>query len=210
MKIQVNARNRAYHFSANQGQRILYAGLADGINLPYECGSGTCGTCKARVTAGDVEDKWPEAPGRKVLKQPGEILMCQCVARGDISIEVANFVYNMDPGACLPSAGKGIVRNPRMLTHDVIAFSIETEQPTDFDAGQFMLVEVPGVTGFRGYSMVNFEHGTRRLDFVVKKKSDGGASRWLFGNRVEGQEVSLFGPLGTATFFPAFATSGTK
>ncbi len=205
MKIQVNARNRAYQFAADPGQRILYAGLAEGIHLPYECGSGTCGTCKARVTSGDVEDKWPEASGRKVLKQPGEILMCQCVARGDISIEVPSFVYTMDPGACLPLIGKGIVRNPRMLTHDVIAFSVDTEAPCDFDAGQFMLVEVPGVTGFRGYSMVNFERGTRRLDFVVKKKPDGGASRWLFGDQVEGQEVSLFGPLGTATFFPALA-----
>lgn len=205
MKIQVNARNRAYQFNVAEGQRILYGGLADGIHLPYECGSGTCGTCKARVTAGQIDDLWPEAPGRKYLKQPGEVLMCQCVARGDVSLEVTNFVYTMDPGACLPVAGRGILRKPRLLTQDVIAFSIELTAPCDFDAGQFMVVQVPGVAGYRGYSMVNFEHGAQRLDFLVKKKPGGGASEWLFKGNIDGQSVDLFGPLGAATFFPGLA-----
>ncbi|MGV3628594.1 MAG: 2Fe-2S iron-sulfur cluster-binding protein [Betaproteobacteria bacterium] len=205
MKIQVNARNRAYRFSVAEGQRILYGGLADGINLPYECGSGTCGTCKARVTAGQIDDLWPEAPGRKYLKQPGEFLMCQCTARGDISLEVTNFVYTADPGACRPLSGRGVVRNPRLLTRDVIAFSIELTESCDFDAGQFMVVQVPGVSGYRGYSMVNFERGAKRLDFLVKKKPGGGASEWLFKGGIESQSVEWFGPLGAATFFPALA-----
>lgn len=205
MKIQVNARNRAYRFSVAEGQRILYGGLAEGINLPYECGSGTCGTCKARVTAGQIDDLWPEAPGRKYLKQPGEFLMCQCTARGDISLEVTNFVYTADPGACRPLPGRGVVRNPRLLNRDVIAFSIELTESCDFDAGQFMVVQVPGVSGYRGYSMVNFERGAKRLDFLVKKKTGGGASEWLFKGGIEGQSVEWFGPLGAATFFPALA-----
>lgn len=205
MKIQVNARNRAYEFSAGHGERILFSGLAGGIHLPYECGSGTCGTCKARLTAGQVDDLWQDAPGRKYLKQPGEFLMCQAAARGDIKLEVNNFVYSMDPGACVPAACRGTIRDTRLLTQDVVAFSVDLDAPCEFDAGQFMLVQVPGVPGYRGYSMVNFERGARRLDFAVKKKAGGGASEWLFGGPVEGGKVELFGPLGTATFFPAIA-----
>jgi toluene monooxygenase electron transfer component len=77
MRIQVNARNRAFQFDTAPGVRVLQAGLAAGINLPYECGTGTCGTCKARLITGEVEDAWPEAGGRKYLKQPGEVLMCK-------------------------------------------------------------------------------------------------------------------------------------
>lgn len=204
MKIQVNARNRAYQFTAESGQRILYAGLASGINLPYECGSGTCGTCKARLVAGEIDDLWSAAEGRKYLKQPGEFLMCQATARGDCVLEVANFVYYMDPGACLPASCRGTLVEPRMLTHDVIAFSIELPTPRDFDAGQFMVVQVPGVPGYRGYSMVNFQRGAKRLDFVAKKKPGGGVSEWLAGD-IEGRQVELFGPLGSATFFPNLA-----
>lgn len=205
MKIQINARNRAYQFKAGTGEKILYAGLANGINLPYECGSGTCGTCKARLVTGNIEDAWPEAPGRKYLRQAGEFLMCQCTARDDCSLEVANFVYNMDPGACTPAACKGTLSNFRLLTGDVIAFSVELDTSRDFDAGQFMLMQLPDVAGYRGYSMVNFERGAGRLDFVVKKKPGGGASEWLFGKSAEGGKVDLFGPLGSATFFPALA-----
>ena len=205
MKIQVNARNRAYHLEMDKGARILHAGLAAGVHLPYECGSGTCGTCKARLLTGDIGDLWPEAPGRKYLKQAGEFLMCQCVAKGDCTLEVANFVYNMDPGECLPSFSRGVIRNLNALTHDVTCFSIELDAPCVFDAGQFMLVQVPGVPGFRGYSMVNFERGARRLDFVVKKKTGGGASEWLFKGGADGQPVELFGPLGAATFYPNIA-----
>jgi toluene monooxygenase electron transfer component len=50
--------------------------------------------------------------------------------------------------------------------------------------------------------MVNFERGTKRLEFVVKRKPGGGASEWLFSGGAEGQQVELFGPLGAATFYP--------
>jgi len=202
VRVQLNARNRTYHFEAEPGTRMLYSGLAAGINLPYECGSGTCGTCKARLIEGDVDDRWPEASGRKYLKQPGEFLMCQCVAVGDCTVEVANFVYNMDPGACIPEFRAGTIRHTKALTRDVMSFSVELESPADFDAGQFVAMQVPGVPGYRGYSMVNFERGATSLDFVIKKKPGGGASEWLFDGAAEGKAVEIFGPLGAATFYP--------
>jgi toluene monooxygenase electron transfer component len=202
MRIQVNARNRAFQFESGPEVRMLYAGLAGGVQLPYECGTGTCGTCKAKLVTGAVDDAWPQAGGRKYLKQPGELLMCQCIARSDCTVEVASFVYGTDPGACTPVFGRGTVRNARALTHDVTSFSIDLDTPCEFDAGQFVVMQVPGVTGYRGYSMVNFERAARRLDFVVKKKPGGGASAWLFNGAVDGQQVDWFGPLGAATFYP--------
>jgi len=202
MRIQINARNRAFHFEAQTGARLLYAGLAEGISLPYECGSGTCGTCRARLIAGEVDDLWPQAPGRKYLKQAGEFLMCQCAALNDCTVEAANFVYNMDPGACVPAFRAGTIRETKALTRDVIGFSVALTGPADFDAGQFMAMQVPSVPGYRGYSMVNFERAATRLDFVVKKKPGGGASEWLFTGNADGAPVELFGPLGAATFYP--------
>jgi toluene monooxygenase electron transfer component len=149
-----------------------------------------------------VEDLWPQAGGRKFLKQPGEVLLCQCIAKNHCTVEVANFVYTMDPGACTPIFGRGTLENVRALTPDVTAFSIALDTACDFDAGQFVVVQVPGVAGYRGYSMVNFDRAARRLDFVVKKKPGGGASEWLFNGKIEGQPVEWFGPLGAATFFP--------
>jgi toluene monooxygenase electron transfer component len=205
MRVQVNARNRAYEFEAEPGEKILFAGLRANIDLPYECATGTCGTCKARLVDGRTEDAWPDASGRKYLKGAGEFLMCQCAPAGDVVAEVGSFVYATDPGACPAGPVQGVLAATRRLTHDVLAFDVELDRALDFDAGQFMAVATPGVTGFRGYSMVNFARQARRLEFVVKKKPGGGVSEWLFGGAAAGARLQLFGPLGKATFHPSLA-----
>ena len=206
MYVQVNARNRAYRFGAAPGEKILYAGLRSQIGLPYECGTGTCGTCKAKLVEGKIDDRWPEAPGKKFLKASNhEFLMCQCSAREDISIEIASFVYPADPGSCLVSARSATIDSVRALTHDVSAIDVRLDAPCRFDAGQFMAVAAPGLAGMRGYSMVNFDHPAQRLEFVVKKKPGGGFSEWLFSGKAAGSKIELIGPLGKATFYPGVA-----
>jgi toluene monooxygenase electron transfer component len=203
MRIQVNARNRGYEFEAGPGERVLYAGLRAGIDLPYECATGTCGTCKAKLISGRVHERWPDAPGRRYVKpQAGEFLMCQCVAEQALTLEVSKFVYPMEPGGCVPQTCSGTLRNLRPLTHDVAGFALELERPRDFDAGQFVLLAPEGMAGYRAYSMCNFERSGRQLDFVVKRKADGAFSQWLFGANREGARLDVFGPLGKATFEP--------
>ncbi|HYR33429.1 MAG TPA: 2Fe-2S iron-sulfur cluster-binding protein [Burkholderiales bacterium] len=204
MRIQVNARNRGYDFEALPGEKVLYAGLRAGIDLPYECATGTCGTCKATVVSGRVCDGWSAAPGKKFVKPAAnEFLMCQCAAEEALTLEVSKFVYPMDAGACVPQKSVAMLRSPRALTHDVMSFALEFDEPRDFDAGQFILLAPEGVSGYRGYSMCNFARGRRSLDFIVKKKPDGGFSQWLFGGKRDGARVETFGPLGKATFDPA-------
>jgi toluene monooxygenase electron transfer component len=203
VKIHVNARNGASSFLCEPGEKILLAGLRAGIWLPYECGTGTCGTCKARLVEGDVADEWPDAPGRTSLRQDaGECLMCQSVARTDCTLEIAGAAKAMAADACVPTRLDAVIRRVVPLTHDVVLLELDLPRPLDFDAGQFVLMTVAGITGSRAYSMVNYERGARRLVLVVKKKPGGGLSEWLFGGPVAGVGVSLFGPLGAATFRP--------
>jgi toluene monooxygenase electron transfer component len=201
VKIVVTARSEAREFTCEPGEKILHAGLRSGVELPYECGTGTCGTCKAKLVSGRVESEWPDAPGTRYLKGPGELLMCQCLAREDCALEVG-VIKAREADAPLPGALGGHVRDWRRLTHDVAAFDVELDRPLDFDAGQFALLTVPGIAGARAYSMVNFARAARRLAFVVKKKPGGAVSEWLFGEGVEGTRLGLFAPLGHATFEP--------
>jgi toluene monooxygenase electron transfer component len=203
VKITVSARNQAYTFDCEAGEKILHAGLRSGIALPYECATGTCGTCKARVVQGEVDDEWPEAPARNSLRPDGgEVLMCQCVARAELSLEANRVVTPMAPAACRPTRMGALVQRTAMLTHDVVSLEVGLSRPLDFEAGQFMLMTAPGIVGARAYSMVNFEPKAERLVFVVKKKPEGRMSGWLFGTPVTGARVELFGPLGAATFEP--------
>src|SRR5204862_7825003 len=108
MKIVVTARNGTRDFECEPGEKILHAGLRAGIELPYECATGTCGTCKAKLVSGRVREEWPQAPGKKYVKPAaGEFLMCQCVAEEPLALEVSKFVYPMDTGDCLPQKAAG-------------------------------------------------------------------------------------------------------
>ena len=90
MKVRGRSKNDNFTFDCEEGERILYAGLRSGLALPYECATGTCGTCKARVRDPDtINDLWPEAPGNAYLKRErGEFLMCQACAVADCEIAV--------------------------------------------------------------------------------------------------------------------------
>ena len=201
MNIQVTGKGETHAFTCRIGENILYAGLGSGLALPYECGTGTCGTCKAQLGAGEVVSAWPEAPGYTGLK-PGEILMCQALPGGECALEVRNAVVRMPEGAFTPEHLGAIIRRRTMLTHDVATFDVELERSIDFEAGQFMVMTVPGISGGRAYSMVNHGRQPTRLVFVVKAKPGGRLSEWFFGDGVEGTRVHLFGPLGHATFHP--------
>jgi len=202
VKVVVNARNGARDFECEPGEKILHAGLRSGVELPYECATGTCGTCKARLLSGRAESGWSDAPGRRYLKSEAELLMCQSVAHVDCALEVGGALKPREPGVTAPRALAGVVRACRRLTHDVVAVDLDIDEPLDFDAGQFALVTVPGIAGARAYSMVNFDRRAGRLSFVVKKKPGGAVSDWLFRDGVEGTLLGLVAPLGHATFHP--------
>jgi toluene monooxygenase electron transfer component len=203
MKIQATAKARGFTFECEPGETILDAGLRAGVGLPYECGSGTCGTCRARLVEGEVADAWPEAPGRRLLKaERRELLMCQGVALTDCALEVPARVEPMAESARVPGRLRGVVRACRPLTHDVVLVELDVDPPLRFEAGQFVLLGVDGIAGRRAYSMVNHDDPADRLRLVIKRKPGGGVSEWLFGPPVVGATVALFGPMGNATFAP--------
>jgi toluene monooxygenase electron transfer component len=199
MTIQIQSKSGAFDIEAAACESVLFAGLRHGLTLPYECATGTCGTCRARVTSGSVEVGWDAAPGyAKLKREKGDILMCQSRATGPCVVRVPSEVA-VKPGPW-PVQLSAKVTKVTPLTHDVIEFAVELDRPIGFDAGQFVVVSVPGVTGARAYSMVNHSRSTTRFTFVVKRKPDGGFSDWLFAGSPLGQTLAVFGPLGRATF----------
>ncbi len=203
MRISLRTRGGSFEFDCAEGEKILHAGLRAGIALPYECGSGTCGTCKAEVGEGRIDEGWPEAPGRAYVKpEKSEFLMCQATALGDCAVGVRARVGRLAGDVPVPGAFAGRIAEVEELTHDVRRVAVAADRPVSFDAGQFMLVGAPAVDGRRAYSMADYGAAADRLSFVVKQVPEGGFTGWLFGGDRTGAELDLFGPLGAATYAP--------
>ena len=205
MKITAETKSGAFEFACDAKENLLYAGLRHGLTLPYECATGTCGTCRARVVSGSVEIAWDGAPGlAKLNRSKGDILLCQARPREDCVLRVPANVLAEPERHAIPSFRKGIVQNVRRLTADVLHFEVALATPMDFHAGQFVALKALGLDGVRAYSMVNFQEDCSRIDLVIKRKAGGGFSNWLatLGADAAGTEVEVFGPLGRATFHP--------
>lgn len=203
MKITVETKGGEFSFECAPTERILYAALGHGLTVPYECATGTCGTCRGRVMQGGAHIEWDEAPGfAKLKRDKGDILMCQARPTGDCLLRIPSNVTAGPDGGLRPRHRTGRIENVRKLTQDVTEFEVVLSEPMTFEAGQFVVLEAPSVRGGRAYSMVNFDRGAGRLSFVVKQKPGGGFCNWLFGSDVAGTDVKVFGPLGRATFRP--------
>ena len=201
MKITVRNKNGELTFDCGERESILYAGLRQGINLPFECATGTCGTCRARVESGVIDVRWKYAPGGARLKpDKGDFLMCQTRARSDCLLRVPSELVISDKAA--PALRRGTIRGLRPLTRDVMHFDLHLTSPMSFVAGQFVVLETPGIAGGRAYSMVNFGRDVERLALVIKRKPGGLFCDWLFDNLSGEAEIQVFGPLGRAVFSP--------
>lgn len=204
MHVQLVASNQKYRIEVLERESILYAGLRQGLELPYGCATGTCGTCRVRCVAGGCVNAWPEAPGARQGESGTDgILMCQSTPCADTVLETPAPIFRSDPGACVAQHMAGRIARPRVLARDVMGFTLELEAPMSYEAGQFAAIEAPGIPGYRVFSMTTFERGARRLEFVAKRKPGGAFSTWLFDDAFGGSPVMVFGPLGKATFSPS-------
>ncbi|AQV94095.1 hypothetical protein BJN34_09360 [Cupriavidus necator] len=198
--IEVQSAGECHSFACAPGERLLHAGLRGGVSLPYGCATGTCGDCRATVVSGNVESLWPDAPGARALRGPGEILLCQSVTRGACVIETkpGPRTYSRE----LPQSCGGVLA--RVVPNDdgLAWVDIELDRPMRFLAGQFVLVAVPGVEGYRAYSPAHDGQDVSCLSLVVRNKAEGALSPLLSSPDSTGLRVQVFGPLGAAHVRP--------
>lgn len=184
-------------FLCGPGQTVLAAALAAGIDLPYECASGSCGSCRARLVEGSVASLWADAPGlsERDRRKGDRILCCQGVPQGDCVIQARPGEMRSVPP---PVNTHARVSSLRLLNADVLHLTLQTEQGVAFLPGQFMLFALPAGIGRRAYSMCSLPDAAGRMDFLIKRKRAGLAGRFLFEELKPGDVLALEGPYGRA------------
>jgi ferredoxin len=75
-------------FEAVEGQTILQAALAAGIEMPRSCRNGTCRSCRCVVAEGKTRHtiEWPGLSRDEIAE--GWILPCVCHALTDVVVIV--------------------------------------------------------------------------------------------------------------------------
>lgn len=176
---------------------LLRGALRAGIGMPHECSVGGCGACRFDLVEGELEILWAEAPGLSERdRKRGKHLACQCRPLGDCTIKVRCADEYLPVVA--PRRGKARLEGRRLLTPDMSEFTLRTDWPADFVAGQYALLYPPGVEGARAYSMANLPNDDGLWQFIIRRVPGGRGSNTLFDQVQIGDEISFDGPFGHA------------
>lgn len=87
--VRATMRPSGKRFDVLPNQSLLEAGLGAGIALPFGCANGSCGDCRARITAGStVKLRNHDYCLSEAQKLEGNCLLCSSTAVTDVEIEV--------------------------------------------------------------------------------------------------------------------------
>jgi phenol/toluene 2-monooxygenase (NADH) P5/A5 len=185
--------------SVEDGQTLLDAALRQGIYIPHACGHGLCGTCKVQVSEGEV-DHGAANPFAlmEVERDEGKALACCATLLSDAVIEAD---IDDDPDARMIPVRDfdATVTRIETLTPTIKAIWLRLGADLDFQAGQYVQLELPGVEGSRPFSIANSPAqvgASGEIELNVRRVEGGAGTAYLHERLAPGQTVRLSGPYG--------------
>ncbi len=181
-----------------EGQTVLDAVLRQGLYLPHACGHGLCGTCKVQVCDGKL-DHGAANPFALMdfERDDGKTLACCATLQADTTIE-ADIDEEPDARVIPVRDFAATVSRVVDLTPTIKAIHLQLDKAIDFQAGQYVQVEIP-VVGSRAFSIANQPAdvaATKGIELNVRKLPGGAGTTWLHEQLKAGDRLRVAGPYG--------------
>ncbi|CAG9169210.1 Phenol hydroxylase P5 protein [Cupriavidus laharis] len=182
-----------------EGQTLLDAALRSGVYIPHACGHGLCGTCKVQVTSGEV-DHGAANPFAlmEIEREEGKTLACCATALSDVCIE-ADIEDEPDARVIPVRDFAATVTRIDTLTPTIKGLRLKLDQPIDFQAGQYVMVEIPGLGQQRAFSIANSPGevaDTGEIELQVRRVPGGAGTGVLHEQLHVGDTLRVSGPYG--------------
>ncbi|KAB2968857.1 phenol 2-monooxygenase domain-containing protein [Zoogloea sp.] len=180
------------------GQTILDAALRAGIFLPHACGQGYCATCKVTVTDGEVDQG--NASNFALMdyeRDEGKVLACCAKLESDLVIEV-EIEVDEDARDIPVRDYHGVVSRIEDLTPTIkgIWIKLDEGETLDFQAGQYINLNLPGELGFRAFSLASAPSSGNEIELNIRIVPGGAGTTWIHKELKVGDRLSLTGPYG--------------
>lgn len=183
--------------TCNTGETVLKAAYRQQVNLPMDCSDGVCGTCKCRAESGDYDqgDDFIDDALTQDEANEGLVLTCQMVPSSDCVIAVP-----VPSSACKlkPASFSGTITALDQVSPSTIRLELALDGGivTDFLAGQYVNLGIPGTSESRAYSFSSLP-GEAGVSFLIRNVPHGQMSGWLTGSAQVGDAMSFTGPIGS-------------
>jgi phenol hydroxylase P5 protein len=182
-----------------EGQTLLDAALRQGIYIPHACGHGLCGTCKVQVSDGEV-DHGAANPFALMdfERDEGKTLACCATLLSDATIE-ADIEDDPDARVIPVRDFRTTVSRIETLTPTIKAIRLKLDGPIDFQAGQYVQLQLPGVEGARPFSIANSPQQVAscgEIEINVRIVAGGAGTAYLHDKLKVGDPLTVSGPYG--------------
>ena len=179
-----------------EGQTILDASLRQGVWLPFACGHGTCGTCKVQVLEGDA-DVGNASPFAlmDMEREEGKVLACCAIPESDLVIE-ADIDVDPDFMGYPIEDYQATVTAIEDLSPTIKGIRFELDHPMQFQAGQYVNLQLPGVEGARAFSIANKPSENTVVELHVRHVPGGAGTGYIHEKLQVGDTLDLSGPYG--------------
>jgi CDP-4-dehydro-6-deoxyglucose reductase/terephthalate 1,2-dioxygenase reductase component len=139
-------------FDCTPGQSLLDAALHAGIDLPYSCRKGVCGSCAGSIAAGEVTGV-NGAALRNDTCLPDQVLYCLCTPATDVVLRPVSW-KRLDPASRKTFTAKVYSNELAAPDVSVLRMRLPAGQRAKFQAGQYLQVLMEDGSA-RCYSMAN-------------------------------------------------------
>lgn len=181
--------------TARKGETILEAALHQGLNFPYQCREGVCGTCKGKILRGTVDyGTYREGVLTEAEKEQGKALFCCAKPLSDLDIEC----HELNGLARLPVKTMNVrVQKMERVAPDVMLLELGPEdgEQMNFIAGQYISVLLDDGTK-RSYSFANAPHEPDRMQLHIRLVEGGKFTGHVFNGMRVGDVLRIEGPFG--------------
>jgi phenol/toluene 2-monooxygenase (NADH) P5/A5 len=199
MSYQLTIEPLGATIDVEDGQTILDAALRQGIYLPHACGHGLCGTCKVEVCGGTVDHGDANLFALMDFERDaGKTLACCATLHSDVEIE-AEIDEDPDAENIAMRDFSCTVSRIETLTPTIKAVYLKLQDNIHFQAGQYVQVEVPGLSAPRAFSIANSPkqvNESGEIELNVRLLPGGEGTAWIHGKLKVNDKVQISGPYG--------------
>lgn len=177
--------------SCQEDETVLEALLRENIDIPHSCRQGVCQSCMVRSLQGTPPVE-AQTGLKDVLKHQNYFLACMCHPQEDMTISV---------GDTTDFYSAATVIDKQFLNAETVLLSLETRQPLDYYAGQFVnLRRADGLV--RSYSIANNRIFGKQLTFHIRKLTGGRFSAWVHHELNIGDTIDVSASQGLCYYLP--------
>lgn len=184
-------------FTVDPSDTLLAAGIAQGVNLPYGCKDGACGSCKCKKLSGSVTHGPHQNKALSDIEEAqGFVLTCCAYATSDVALESRQVTSE----GALPIKKMPVrVTKLEKLSPDVMQLRLQmpANEAFMYHAGQYIEFLLQGGMR-RSYSMANAPHLIGEgMELHIRHMPGGKFTDQVFTSMKERDILRIEGPFGS-------------